>query len=63
MKCLDGEDVMERTEKKKFIWDKKRAERCPFYALTVFGENAYHCDLCTGNPQCVKVCAPKVIRI
>jgi hypothetical protein len=63
MKCLDGEDVMERTEKKKFVWDKKRAERCPFDALTVFGENAYHCDLCTGSPQCVKVCTPKAIRI
>lgn len=61
MKCLNGE--MEGLEKKKFIWDRIRAERCPLDSLTVFGENAYHCDLCGGNPQCVKVCIPKEIRI
>jgi Fe-S-cluster-containing hydrogenase component 2 len=63
MKCLNGEEVIEGLEKKKFIWDRIRAERCPFDALTVFGENAYHCDLCAGNPQCVKICTPKAIRI
>ena len=63
MKCLSGEEVMERSEKKKFIWDRTRAERCPFDALTVFGKNAYHCDLCGGNPRCVKVCTPKAIHI
>ena len=63
MKCIKGEEVVEGTENKKFIWDSKRAERCPFNALTVFGENAYHCDLCSGNPQCIKVCTPKAIYV
>ena len=39
------------------------AERCPFGAIQVFGKEAYHCDLCGGTPQCVKVCTPKAIRI
>ncbi len=63
MKCLNGEEAREGLEKKRFIWAIKRAERCPFDALTVFGENAYHCDLCGGTPQCVKVCTPKALRI
>ncbi len=50
-------------EKRKFIWDRRRAESCPFNALSVFEENAFHCDLCGENPQCIKVCTPKAIRI
>ena len=61
MKCLNGEDVMEGLEKKKFIWHRIRAERCPFDAIHVFGKEAYHCDLCGRIPQCVKVCTPKAI--
>jgi ferredoxin len=26
-------------------------------------ETAYHCDLCGGDPQCVKVCTPKAISL
>ena len=61
MKCLEGEEVEEGVEKRKFIWNKTRSELCPFDAIGVFGENAYHCNLCGGNPQCVKVCTPKAI--
>ncbi len=63
MKCLEGEEAVEGLEKKVFIWPIIRAERCPFNALTVFGENAYHCDLCGGSPRCIKVCTPKALRI
>jgi heterodisulfide reductase subunit A-like polyferredoxin len=54
---------MEVHEKKKFIWNKTRAEHCPFNALSVFGGEAFHCNLCGGNPQCVKVCTPGAIQI
>lgn len=63
MKCLSGEEVIGEAEKKRFIWDRSRTERCPFNALKIFGENAFHCDLCGGSPQCVKVCTPRAIRI
>ena len=63
MKCLHGEEEIKDSEKKKFIWDRIRAERCPFNALTVLGETAYHCDLCGGNPQCVRVCTPGAINV
>ena len=63
MKCVEGEEVVVALEKKRFLWERIRAERCPFDALPVFGENAYHCDLCGGDPQCVKVCTPRAIRI
>jgi Fe-S-cluster-containing hydrogenase component 2 len=53
---------MEVQERKKFIWNKTRAEYCPLNALSIFGEKAFHCDLCSGNPQCVKVCTPGAIQ-
>ena len=63
MKCLGGEGVADTVEKKTFIWNRERAKRCPFNALTVFAGIAYHCDLCGGRPQCVKVCIPKAIQV
>ena len=63
MKCLNGEKMMEVQERKKFIWDKTRAKNCPFNALSVLNRQAFHCNLCGGNPQCVKVCTPGAIQI
>jgi carbon-monoxide dehydrogenase iron sulfur subunit len=63
MKCLEGEEVNEGSEKKEFIWNMTRAKQCPFHALPIFGEKAYHCDLCGGKPQCVKVCTPRAITL
>ena len=58
MKCLEGEKVTPQAERGKFVWAARRSRRCPFQALRVFGGKAYHCDLCGGDPQCVKVCTP-----
>ena len=63
MKCLDGEEAIKDKEKNRYLWNRVRAERCPFEALSVVGDIAYHCDLCGGDPQCIKVCTPKAIRI
>ncbi len=62
MKCLNGEEGSEPLARKAFLWDRARAERCPFNALSVMGNEAYHCDFCDGDPQCVKVCTPGAIR-
>jgi len=63
MKCLNGDRAAKTRERKKFIWNKTRAERCPFNALSVLFGEAFHCNLCGGNPQCVKVCTPGAIQI
>lgn len=63
MKCLDGELVNGAVEKRKFIWKRSRAERCPFHALTTFGNDAFHCNLCKGKPQCVPLCTTGAIRL
>jgi carbon-monoxide dehydrogenase iron sulfur subunit len=63
MKCLSGEKTEEDRERKRFIWQRDRADRCPFHALPVFNDEAYHCDLCGGKPQCVKVCTTQAVRI
>jgi carbon-monoxide dehydrogenase iron sulfur subunit len=63
MICLTDEKVESDRERKAYLWSTSRAERCPFRALNVFADIAYHCDLCGGKPQCVKVCTPKAIYI
>jgi len=63
MKCLQEEETTEDLEKRRFVWNKIRAKRCPFNALSVLGENAYHCNLCGGNPECIRVCTPKAIAL
>lgn len=35
---------------------------CPFGAITVRAGKASKCDLCGGDPTCVKFCEPKAIR-
>ncbi len=63
MTCLNGENAKGSVQKKTFIWKRARAKRCPFGALAVFGKHAFHCDLCGGRPQCIRVCTTGAIRI
>lgn len=63
MTCLATETVVEEEERAKFVWDPARLARCPFNAVRVFGKEAFHCDLCGGSPQCVKVCTTKAITV
>jgi Fe-S-cluster-containing hydrogenase component 2 len=63
MTCLEGEMVVPEAERKKFIWPGQRSSKCPFHALNPFGNKSYHCDLCGGNPQCVKVCTTGAISL
>jgi Fe-S-cluster-containing hydrogenase component 2 len=63
MKCLDGEDVAQESERNQFVWSKERAARCPFDGLNIFDEDAYHCDLCGGHPQCIRVCTTEAIHL
>ncbi len=63
MPCLEGEEVSLDIERPKFSWPRERANKCPFHALPVFGTRSYHCDLCGGKPQCVKVCTTGAIKL
>ena len=35
---------------------------CPYSAITVLGKDLVQCDLCNGDPTCVKFCATKAIE-
>lgn len=35
--------------------------QCPIGAIELFNETVYVCNLCEGNPQCVKVCTEGAI--
>jgi carbon-monoxide dehydrogenase iron sulfur subunit len=63
MKCLEGEKASPETEKEKFIWPAGRSGKCPFHALSALRPHCYHCDLCGGSPQCVKVCTTGAITL
>ena len=63
MKCLEVEGLPQEPERRQFRWPKPRADQCPFEALPVFEDTAFHCDLCGGDPRCVRVCTTGAIRI
>ena len=63
MACLEGEKVAPEAERKKFIWARSRSSKCPFQALNPYRGKSYHCDLCGGNPQCVKVCTTGALSL
>jgi len=63
MKCLEAEKAVPALEREKFVWAARRAEKCPFHALNLFKGKSYHCDLCGGKPQCVKVCTTGAISL
>ena len=35
---------------------------CPFGAINYWDGKAHKCDLCGGEPECVRVCAPQALR-
>lgn len=39
------------------------AKVCPHQAIWVLGEKAYKCDLCGGEPECVKFCTIGALQV
>jgi len=35
---------------------------CPFGAISYWGGKARKCDLCDGEPECVRFCPPRALR-
>ena len=65
MKCLNSEGVeFDEEERSKFVWKKMdRIENCPFNSIFVFMDKIHHCNLCNGDPECVKSCPTGAIYI
>lgn len=69
MKCLEEEvsnnpNIDVEAEKKKFIWETvKRFELCPFEGCFEYEGKVYHCNLCDGEPQCIKVCTQNALEL
>ena len=58
MVCLGDEAKdYDAEEAAKYYWDNlNRMKSCPFGALFVYHKRVIHCNLCGGDPGCVKVC-------
>ncbi|MBW2028582.1 MAG: hypothetical protein JRH06_04435 [Deltaproteobacteria bacterium] len=63
MLCLGEGDAAAEEYKGRFLWDRALEGSCPFDALPAWNGEVYHCDLCGGDPACVKFCSTGAIRI
>ena len=60
---MAGDQPDQEAYRSRFIWKKSFAESCPFHALGQWKDDVYHCDLCSGDPQCVDLCSTGAIQI
>jgi Fe-S-cluster-containing hydrogenase component 2 len=51
------------TAKKSFFWKRSCVPYCPYDGIFPWGDMALHCNLCDGDPQCVKFCTPGAISV
>ncbi|MBW2064720.1 MAG: hypothetical protein JRJ03_07255 [Deltaproteobacteria bacterium] len=63
MLCLGQEREKAKEYKGRFLWDETLEGSCPFKALPSWNGEVYHCDLCGGDPACVKYCSTGAISI
>lgn len=66
MACLkkEGKDTDEQL-KNAFFWEENptRQKSCVFNALFAFNNKLIHCDLCQGDPECVKSCPTGALKL
>jgi carbon-monoxide dehydrogenase iron sulfur subunit len=58
----DGQVRVVQVQKEKCVGCKMCTLACPFGCITVMDGHAQKCDLCAGDPQCVKVCRARAIK-
>jgi Fe-S-cluster-containing hydrogenase component 2 len=63
MPCMGKNNENSAEYRVRFIWEKALSGSCPFEALFQWENEVYHCDLCRGEPQCVRVCSTEAIEI
>jgi carbon-monoxide dehydrogenase iron sulfur subunit len=63
MLCMDNDQPSQEAYRSRFLWEKSLSESCPFHALVQWKDDVYHCDLCGGDPQCVKLCSTGAVRL
>ena len=63
MPCMGKNNENSAEYRLRFIWEQALSETCPFTALFHWKDEVYHCDLCGGEPQCVRVCSTGAIEV
>lgn len=60
--ALSRVDGMVKLDKEKCTKCGKCVKACPYNAITFARKELIKCDLCGGDPQCVKFCPPRVLQ-
>ena len=66
MMCLKSEGKKSDEESKQtFYWqnNNNRKTDCAFNALFAYGDHLIHCNLCGGEPECIKSCPTGALRL
>ena len=63
MPCMGKNSENSAEYRVRFIWEQALSGSCPLEALFQWANEVYHCDLCGGEPQCVRVCSTGAIEI
>jgi carbon-monoxide dehydrogenase iron sulfur subunit len=63
MPCMDDDEPDAESYRIRFVWETSFVASCPFDALGMWNDEVYHCDLCGGDPRCVRLCSTGAIRI
>jgi anaerobic carbon-monoxide dehydrogenase iron sulfur subunit len=66
MLCLKSEGkTSDDTLRQTFFWENNRQRQtdCAFDALFASGDRLVHCNLCGGDPECVKSCPTGALQL
>jgi anaerobic carbon-monoxide dehydrogenase iron sulfur subunit len=61
-KAYFKEDGIIKKDNDKCIGCKTCSMKCPNYAINIFDRETIKCDLCSGDPVCVKYCSTGAIK-
>lgn len=62
VECIKRENGILKIIKDECIGCEACVEACPYNAIKMVGEIAIKCDLCDGDPNCVKFCSLGAIK-
>jgi Fe-S-cluster-containing hydrogenase component 2 len=61
--AIEKKDDIVTIDREKCTGCKMCQKYCPYDAIVIKDKKAYKCELCGGDPQCVRVCSTGAISV